>query len=369
MARVARRALIAESEEPRRLQRAQLVRELALLTRWTGVLDAHTDPITALRAMQNGTRLITGSADRTARVWDLTTGALLSTLTDPAGFVKSVEVAPGGALAAITWRLGRTVRIVDPATGGVVNTLQLGFAPSAVAMSILADGTPTVVVVEAISASAFNAVTGALLGKRTIRGMMGVENTEVAGDGAVVGSRGNAVWLWPAGTEVGHELGAHTTRVSMLRLTRDDRYAISGAQDGEVLVWDLLTGQPRVFQGHTGTIRAAEVTLDAAHLVTVSEDGTARVWNFATDALVSGPLHTLDHTNGVGSVAVTPDGDIVTGQDNGEVRTWDLETGAHLHTMPGGDAQLGSIVTRVTATPDGRVIRGRWGGTVHVQTP
>lgn len=66
----------------------------------------HGGPITALAASRDGTRLLTGSLDRTVRIWDVQSGELLRTLRPPSaaagpeGQLYAVAISPDGRLVA-----------------------------------------------------------------------------------------------------------------------------------------------------------------------------------------------------------------------------------------------------------------------------
>ena len=64
-------------------------------------IDGHKSQVTCLTFTYDGRRLITGSADRTVRIWDAETGQELLTLTDTKQDVTAVAVdADGKRLAA-----------------------------------------------------------------------------------------------------------------------------------------------------------------------------------------------------------------------------------------------------------------------------
>jgi WD40 repeat protein len=63
----------------------------------------------------DGKTLATTSLDKTARIWDATTGALLRTLTGHTNYVVGVAYAPDGKTLATT-SFDKTVRIWDVAT-------------------------------------------------------------------------------------------------------------------------------------------------------------------------------------------------------------------------------------------------------------
>jgi len=56
----------------------------------------HTDSVTAIGFSADGRRLVTGSADRSAKIWKLRTGREVLTLREHQGPLTSVEFSPDG---------------------------------------------------------------------------------------------------------------------------------------------------------------------------------------------------------------------------------------------------------------------------------
>jgi len=81
----------------------------ALLERATLRIDSghHTAPVTSIAASRDGAFLVTGSEDRSARLWDVHSGALLRTLRPPStadgdeGKIYAVAVSPDGRMVAV----------------------------------------------------------------------------------------------------------------------------------------------------------------------------------------------------------------------------------------------------------------------------
>jgi WD40 repeat protein len=71
----------------------------------------------------DGKRLVTGSADATAKVWDVETGKELLTLSGHSNYVASVAWSPDGKRLA-TGSLDRTAKVWDAETGEELLTLR-----------------------------------------------------------------------------------------------------------------------------------------------------------------------------------------------------------------------------------------------------
>lgn len=69
----------------------------------SNVLKGHTETIYSLVFSPNGKQIVTGSFDKTVKVWDATTGKEIRTLTGPQGhkqMVLNVAISPDGSLIA-----------------------------------------------------------------------------------------------------------------------------------------------------------------------------------------------------------------------------------------------------------------------------
>ena len=84
--------------------------------KWTG----HTGVITCVRYSPNGCRVVTGSRDKTIRIWDAESGAVVGeALTGHNGAVWSVAYSPDGR-HIISGSRDSTIRIWDAETGAEI---------------------------------------------------------------------------------------------------------------------------------------------------------------------------------------------------------------------------------------------------------
>ena len=85
-------------------------------------LRNHTSEITSCAISPTGDWLLSGSADRTLKIWDAASGQLLHTLTGHTSFVTACAISPDGS-----WLLSAsadcTFRVWDAASGQLLHTL------------------------------------------------------------------------------------------------------------------------------------------------------------------------------------------------------------------------------------------------------
>jgi WD40 repeat protein len=95
---------------------------------------AHTAPISRIATDRAGRWLVTASSDKTARVWDLTDGQLLSTLRPPIGAgnegkIHAVALSPDGGTVALAgwtgheWDGSIAIYIMDRVSGRLLQRL------------------------------------------------------------------------------------------------------------------------------------------------------------------------------------------------------------------------------------------------------
>jgi serine/threonine protein kinase/WD40 repeat protein len=265
-------------------------------------LTGHTNWVFGVTTAQldGRTVVVSGSADDTMRVWDMTTGTPVgSPFTGHTGPVSAVETAQlDGRTVVISGSWDTTVRVWDLATGKPIGSPFTGH-----------------------TGPVFAVATAQLDGRTVV----------------VSGSADDTVRVWDlaAGTPVGSPFTGHTAAVAALTTAQLDGrvVAISASNDNTVRVWDLATGKPigSPFTGHTGYVQAVTTAQLGGRTVVISggDDNAVRVWDLATREPVGAPF--AGHTKRV--VAVTTAQlrgrtVVVSGGWDDAVQVWDLATRA-----------------------------------------
>lgn len=284
----------------------------------------HTDHVNSVALSPDGRLLLTGSHDRTARLWDITDPRRpleLAVLRGHTATVNSVVFRPDGAVVATAgwdgiaklWDIGDPRRPVELATLG-------GHTGEINAVAFSADGR-----------TAATASTD-----RTTR------IWDVA-DPARPGAKG---------TLIGHTSGV----VSVAFAPRGNAVA-TASFDRSAAVWDLdRPGAPRlVLTGHEAPTTWVAFDAVGHRLATTGQDGTARVW----DARDGRALATIGgHHRIVRSVAFSPQGRVVTAGEDGTARLWDVYQEGDPRQLAVLEAHVGPVVSVAFGSDGGTLVTG-----------
>ena len=282
-------------------------------------------------------RLVTGSGgwlnDHSARVWDAKTGALLLTLLGHENDVVSASFSPDGdSLVSGSW--DRTVRIWQ--LEGVTSPHRLrGHEPwgNIDTLAFSCDGLQFVTASMDRSVRVWRAETGIQAFDLDLRktGDWGNMKAVFSPDGLWLASvEKEVVRVRDARDGVERQcLGGHKGPVNCIEFSKDGRRIVTGGSDRTVRVWDVESGAELLcLSGHEGLVTCTAFSRDGRRIVTASFDCTVRVW----DAADGRELHCLrGHEKPVAVVAASPDGRRI-GSRAGDrtVRVWDAESGAPL---------------------------------------
>ncbi|WP_204102141.1 MULTISPECIES: protein kinase [Spirulina sp. CCY15215] len=314
-------------------------------------LTGHTSFINDLAISPDSRLLISASADKTIKVWELETGKLLKTLTGNTSFVNALAITFDGNFL-IAASADKTIRIWNLETGAIVKTLNRHTSfVDAILMS--SDGQILVSTGADKTIRIWNIETGEML--HVLQGHSGFVNAlAISSDGETLVS-GSAdaslkVWSLKTGKELRSLLG-HSSFINAIAISPNGTTLASGGADETIKIWDLQTGEEiKTLNGHTGFINDLAISPDGEILVSASADTSIRVWQLKTGK----ELYVLNnHSNYVNSVKISQDGTtLISSSADRTIKFWNLITGKELLTLTGYQHHINYFAI----SPDGRFV-------------
>jgi predicted Zn finger-like uncharacterized protein len=286
--------------------------------------EGHTKDVRSVFLSADGRRAISGSWDKTLRLWNVDTGECLQTFSGHTDSVRSVCLTPDG-LRALSWSWDKTLRLWDTDTGECLQTL-LGHFNYVNSVFLSADGGRALSGGWDKTLRLWDTDSGRCLKAFDAHADF-INSVCLSADGrwALSGSEDKTARLWDIATgECLRTFEGHTDWVTSVCLSADGRRAVSAGKDWKIRLWSLATGRcERVFEGHTGMVTAVCLSADGHWAISGSKDRTVRLWEVATgecQRILEG------HTDTVTSVSMTPDGRwVLSGSEDWGLRLWEID--------------------------------------------
>jgi WD40 repeat protein len=336
---------------------AQGIRRLTVHT-----LGGHDDFVISATFSPDGTRVVTASSDKTARIFDATTGRLLSTLARHEGTVFSAAFSPDGT-RIVTASEDGTARVFDAVTGEEVAAL-MGHHDSVKWATFSPDGKRVVTASLDRTARIFGATTGDTLA--VLKGHQDwVHSAVFSPDGTrvVTASFDNTARIFDAATgETLQVLEGHTLGLNSVAFSPDGTRVVTASEDNTARVFDSATGKTvATLKGHQSRVHSAAFSPDGKHVVTAGQDHTARVF----DAAHGHEVRALrGHRETVRTAVYSPDGArILTASRDNTARLYDAATGKTVAILEGHKDQVISAAFNSDGT---RVVTVSYDGTSRI---
>jgi WD40 repeat protein len=329
--------------------------------------------VTAVRSAAvspDGSRIVSGNDDHTARMWDANTGSFIRALdVGGDGPAWSVAFSPDGRWVATGSENG-IVQVWDANTGAKIGVPMPHTA--AVHSVAFSDNSQWVVTGSADGAvRVWDAISGKENPGVHPAGHLGrpVESVAFGPGRHVIASAGddNTVRLWDANTgqECSTPISVDAAAMTVAFNPSGDRLAV-GRFDGAIEIIEIRDGHtlnPLIaqFQAHFNAVNSVAFNTEGTRIVSAGVDNTVRVWDLQTLKPIGSPL-TGHHGEVTSAMFSHDDTRIVSSSKDGSVREWDAVTGL---PMPAGQGQ----VRVATFSPDGRHIASAGDdGTIKIWT-
>ena len=203
-------------------------------------LNGHSSYVNTLAISPDGQTLVSGSADKTIKIWNLSTGQEIRTLTGHSNPVNTLAISSDWQ-TLVSGSADKTIKIWNLSTGQEIRSITGNFS-YVNALAISPDG-----------------------------------QTLVSGNA----DKAIKIWNLSTGQEIRTLIG-HSSYVDCLVISPDGQTLVSGSADKTIKIWNLSTGQEiRTLKGHSSQVNSLAISSDRETLVSASADKTIKVWRIS----------------------------------------------------------------------------------------
>lgn len=296
-------------------------------------LDGHEGGVWAIAATKR--LLVSGSTDRTTRIWDLETGRNTHVFGDHTSTVRSLVIVKPEWID-VEQADGTVVREQWPkrpliVTGSRDHTVRVWDLPLA--------GDPEYIDPDASSETSSTDNANPYL-RHLLEGHDHAIRS-IAGQGkiAVSASYDYTLRVWDITTgECRWTLIGHREKVYNVAIDIHRKLACSGSLDGTVRLWDIEAGTCKhVLTGHTSLV--GKLALSPSYLVSGAADSTLRVWDPITGQL----YHVLSAHSGAITCFCHDETKVLSGSD-GALKIWNIKDGTQIRDLLTGIVGVWQVV-------------------------
>ncbi len=269
----------------------------------------HSNKVTSIAFSPDGKYALSGSHDKTLKLWNAESGKEIRTLEGHSYGVTSVAFSPNGKYA-LSGSDDKMLKLWDVEGGKEIRT----FA-----------GHSYLVRSVAFSPDGKHALSGS--GDKTLK-----------------------LWDVEGGKEM-RTFAGHSDWVRSVAFSQDGKYALSGSKDKTMKLWDVASGiEIRTLAGHSSDVTSVVFSPNGKYALSGSDDETLKLWDVESGK----EIRTFaGHSHWVNSVAFSPDGKYaLSGSTDKTLKLWDVKSGKEIRTFMGHSFQVSSV----TFSPDGKYV-------------
>ncbi|XP_076331335.1 WD repeat-containing protein 37-like isoform X2 [Tachypleus tridentatus] len=274
--------------------------------------------------------LATASADHTARIWSIQTGACLLLYQGHSGSVNSVRFHPvqdfvvtaSGDQSAHIWRAAVPFTGSEQMKYSSEEDVELSEKEDYGQDDVDVPGNSTVIKTALVE---LHGHTGAVIAADWLAG----------GDHVITASWDRTANVFDAQTgDIINQLAGHDQELTNISAHQTQKLLVTSSKDTTFRLWDFREAihSVSVFQGHTESVTSATFT-SGDKVVSGSDDRTVKVWDLKN---MRSPLTTIRLDSPVNRLAVSSQHIIAIPHDNRNVRLYDV-TGVRIARLPRGN--------------------------------
>ena len=255
----------------------------------------HSGAVFSVCLSSDGHYALSGSEDQTLKLWDVSSGHCLRTFRGHSRDVESVCLSTDGR-QALSGSSDQTLKLWELSSGRCLRTFG-GHSGAACSVCLSSDGHYALSGSEDQTLKLWDVSSGHCL--RTFQGhSLDVESVCLSADGrqALSGSQDRTLKLWQVSS--GHCLRTfegHASYVDSVCLSADGYYALSGGYDDTLKLWEVCSGRCLgTFGGHSDTVYSACLSVGGRYALSGSRDETIKLWDCGKPSLVKELLAPLE---------------------------------------------------------------------------
>jgi len=327
------------------------------------ILTGHQSHVESVVFSPDGTKLLSVSFDKTARIWSVESGNLIHVFKHKS-YIKTAKFGSNGKLLLIS-SLDGSCHLWNVNTGKVLHTFE-SYNDGSVLSCDISKNNKYIVTAQYSGTRIWSVENGNLI--KALKGDKSMINfIEFNHDGNLIitGSEDNAARVWDVSEGVQkHILKGHTTESFNSVLSPDGKTAITfgldwwRSKDYKPRIWDVFSGKFVCdFNGHTGPINSVDMSNDNKFVVTASDDYSVRIWNAENGK----ELHKFNQKDIVNSVIFSHNAKYVLLASHDNVLKKEIATGVDILKFKGHKGKVCSIDLSsdesflLTASSDGTV--------------
>jgi WD40 repeat protein len=233
----------------------------------------HKDAVTSCAFNSDNSLVISGSSDKTVKIWDITTSLCINTFTGHHGTVNAVSFIPNSNKVVSTSVVDMSIKIWSRSFG-------INFCKSLICSLDYFTGGYSCF---AISPNGSYLITGT---STTVNEFYGVfspfirKEYEIDKDNFIT-INDYSVKLWNMNSlTVSKSLKGHTGNVLSCAFSNDNKTVISSSADKTIRIWNVINRVCiGILEGHKYGVTSVAFNFDSTKIVSGSIDTTVKVWD------------------------------------------------------------------------------------------